>query len=234
MANYAVVDKDFLDDGLSRVADTIKTISENSEEMEFPDGFEERVNSIPDLFWKDQDILNIFTNNRSTFQSLKLPNSMTSIADYAFRGMSKLKISQLPDTIESIGHYAFQECLELGLTKLPENLKSIGNYAFRQASLEISALPEKLETIGNYAFLNRTFSIDSIPKSVKTMSTRCFEGCKQITSLTFKGTPDSIASDAFISCHNLTVINVPWADGEVANAPWGATNAKINYSYVGE
>jgi hypothetical protein len=27
---------------------------------------------------------------------------------------------------------------------------------------------------------------------------------------------------------------VPWAEGAVANAPWGATNATINYNYTGE
>lgn len=26
---------------------------------------------------------------------------------------------------------------------------------------------------------------------------------------------------------------VPWAEGAVTNAPWGATNATINYNYTG-
>ena len=51
---------------------------------------------------------------------------------------------------------------------------------------------------------------------------------------TFEGTPRSIASNAFASCINLTTINVPWAEGAVANAPWGATKATINYNYTGE
>ena len=37
---------------------------------------------------------------------------------------------------------------------------------------------------------------------------------------------------AFIGCDNLTTINVPWSEGAVENAPWGATNATINYNYV--
>lgn len=44
---------------------------------------------------------------------------------------------------------------------------------------------------------------------------------------------DTIATDAFEGCTNLTAINVPWAEGAVANAPWGATNATINYNYTG-
>jgi hypothetical protein len=31
---------------------------------------------------------------------------------------------------------------------------------------------------------------------------------------------------------NLMTINVPWSEGEVINAPWGASNATINYNYV--
>jgi len=51
-------------------------------------------------------------------------------------------------------------------------------------------------------------------------------------TLTFNGTPTSIASNAFGNCTNLRTINVPWAEGAVANAPWGATNATINYNYT--
>ena len=50
--------------------------------------------------------------------------------------------------------------------------------------------------------------------------------------LTFQGTPETISKTAFRYCDNLTTINVPWAEGAVANAPWGATNATINYNYV--
>jgi hypothetical protein len=54
-----------------------------------------------------------------------------------------------------------------------------------------------------------------------------------LVSLTFEGTPESIANAAFVACDNLTTINVPWAEGAVANAPWGATNATITYGYTG-
>jgi len=50
--------------------------------------------------------------------------------------------------------------------------------------------------------------------------------------LTFEGTPSFIASNAFSNCTKLRTINVPWAEGKVANAPWGATKATINYNYV--
>lgn len=51
--------------------------------------------------------------------------------------------------------------------------------------------------------------------------------------MTFEGKPTRIDSNAFYNCSNLKTINVPWAEGEVANAPWGATKATINYNYTG-
>lgn len=60
-----------------------------------------------------------------------------------------------------------------------------------------------------------------------------FSYCTNLVSLTFEGTPESIAASAFAGCNNLTTINVPWAEGAVANAPWGAENATIHYGYTG-
>jgi hypothetical protein len=39
--------------------------------------------------------------------------------------------------------------------------------------------------------------------------------------------------DADGNAREITTINVPWAQDAVANAPWGATNATINYNHVG-
>lgn len=61
-----------------------------------------------------------------------------------------------------------------------------------------------------------------------------FSGCSGLAAITFKGTPTSISSVAFQDCPRLATINVPWSEGAVANAPWGATNATINYNYTGE
>ena len=76
-------------------------------------------------------------------------------------------------------------------------------------------------------------ALTSLPKGITSIGYYAFAHCTGLTSLTFLGTPTSIASSAFQNCTNLTTINVPWAEGAVANAPWGATNATINYNYTG-
>ena len=119
----------------------------------------------------------------------------------------------LPSDLTSIGSYAFRSCVKLALTSLPASLTSIGDYAFYGCtSLALTSLPASLTSIGRYAFYD----------------------CTKLNELTFKGKPSGISGTAFNRCINLLTINVPWAEGEVANAPWGATNATINYNYVEE
>ena len=116
-----------------------------------------------------------------------------------------------PEGITKIGNYAFDYCENLRITSLPTSLQTIGMCAFERCSnLNITSIPASVTSIGNYAF----------------------NMCKGITTLTFEGTPNAVVAGAFNQCTNLTTINVPWAEGAVANAPWGATNATINYNYT--
>ena len=61
-----------------------------------------------------------------------------------------------------------------------------------------------------------------------------FQNCTALETVTFRGTPTSVVSSTFSNCPALTTINVPWGYTAVSGAPWGATNATINYNYTGE
>ena len=76
-------------------------------------------------------------------------------------------------------------------------------------------------------------ALTTLPSGITSIDDYAFAGCSSLVSLTFEGTPESISYRAFFGCDNLTTINVPWAEGAVANAPWGATNATIHYGYTG-
>ena len=113
---------------------------------------------------------------------------------------------------DTIRIYAFSDCTSLALASLPSGITRIGEGAFLHCtSLALTSLPSGITNIGEGAF----------------------SGCTNLVSLTFEGTPERIWHDTFDGCNNLTTINVPWAEGAVANAPWGAENATINYGYTG-
>ena len=138
-----------------------------------------------------------------------------------------------PDDLTNIGDYSFRDCSYLGYISLPDGIKTIGRYAFSGCSrFDMLSLPNSLEDILDYAFSYcYGLTIKKIPASVKNISIYSFNGT-YITELTFLGKPKWISFSAFNNCSKLATINVPWAEGEVADAPWGAVNATINYNYV--
>ena len=164
-----------------------------------------------------------------------LPAGLTSIGNNTFHKCVSLALTSLPEGLTSIGWSAFQNCTNLALTSLPEGLTSIDSNAFSGCSnLALTSLPEGLTSIGNSAFEGCTnLAHMSLPESLTRINGNAFYKCTGLTSIIFRGTPSNINPVAFNSCTNLTDIKVPWAEGAVSGAPWGATNATITYNYTG-
>ena len=158
---------------------------------------------------------------------------LTSIGRTAFYNYRNLALTSLPEGITSIGSEAFHTS-NLALTSLPEGLTTIGSSAFQNCTnLALTSLPEGITSINSFVFFNCTnLALTSLPEGITSIGHYAFGSCTNLKSLTFKGTPTTISSSAFEYCNNLTTINVPWSEGAVSNAPWGATNATINYNYV--
>lgn len=115
------------------------------------------------------------------------------------------------------------------------NAKSLKPYVFYQDRVLTHIEMPKVTSIGNHTFNGCTnLAITSLPSGLSSIGVYAFNGCSSITAITFKGKPTIIERNVFNGCINLKTINVPWAEGEVDGAPWGATNATINYNYTGE
>lgn len=110
--------------------------------------------------------------------------------------------------VTAIRAYQFYNCSTLSTITLSTGLVSLGDNAFNGCSdLKSVQFPAEVETVGAKAFAN----------------------CTGLQTARFNGTPTSIASDAFTGCTKLTTIIVPWIEGTVPGAPWGATNAMVQY-----
>ena len=159
----------------------------------------------------------------------------TVIRRYAFYGCTNLALTSLPSGITSIGYDAFYDCRNLALTSLPSGITSIENEAFQNCQkLALTSLPSGITSIGSRTFSGcKNLALTSLPSGITDIGAYSFRDCTGLTSITFHGKPRAITANAFNGCTNLKTINVPWASGEVANAPWGAKNATINYNYTG-
>ena len=59
-----------------------------------------------------------------------IPESVTSVGDYAFADCTGLTTIILPESVMSIGYGAFSRCSSLTAINIPEGVTSIGNFAF--------------------------------------------------------------------------------------------------------
>lgn len=101
---------------------------------------------------------------------------------------------------------------ENDLTKTDgRTLTYIREYAFAYAKVKSIVFPSTVIGFDQYSFINA-----------------------EVEEVTLKNRPNNFGSSIFSTCANLRTINVSWGNGEVSGAPWGATNATINYNYTGE
>lgn len=86
--------------------------------------------------------------NRSELIAVDLPDTITTIEDYAF-SYSGLETFVAPRDLRIIGERAFFRCRRLTQVTLDEGLASIGDDAFTGTDVETLRAPATLETLGN-------------------------------------------------------------------------------------
>ena len=149
---------------------------------------------------------------------LRIPNTVTSIQDYAFNLCTGLTGNLvIPNSVTEIGSNAFNECKGFnGTLTLSNNLKVIGESAFEQCSGFTGALilPNSLTTIESVTFMGCSGFTGNltIPNSVTIIGSYAFSGCSGFTGdLIIPNSVTKIGNDAFSDCSgfngNLTIPN---------------------------
>jgi len=156
---------------------------------------------------------------------LVIPNSVTSIGDYAFYNCSGLTSITIPESVTSIGDEAFRFCS--GLTKAEfasiERLCCISfedNFAnplYYANHLYIDGqevkdlvIPNSVTSIGESALYNCSgLTSITIPNSVTSIGKSALYNCSGLTSITIPNSVTSIGEWAFSRCSGLTSITIP-------------------------
>ena len=111
------------------------------------------------LFNKDKSRIISFRNQKLT--SYVIPNSVTSIGEFAFSRCESLTDIVLPDSVTSIGDHAFSRCRSLTEVVIPDSVTSIGDGAFSFCeSLRSVVIPDSVTSIGDWAFSYCSFPYD--------------------------------------------------------------------------
>ncbi|MDE6295294.1 MAG: leucine-rich repeat protein [Muribaculaceae bacterium] len=173
---------------------------------------------------------NLFINGEE-IKDIVIPNSVSTIGNYAFEGYSGLTSVTIPNSVTSIGNYAFSGCSGLTSVTIPESVTAIGIYAFSGCrGLTSVTIPESVTKIGNSAFSGCSgLTSVTIPASVTTIGDDAFSGCSRLTELYFNAEnclkcgslPNSIKKVvigenvkaipdyAFSGCRSLTSVTIP-------------------------
>jgi hypothetical protein len=130
----------------------------------------------------------LYINGEEIDKDLVVPNSVTSIRDYVFEGLSGLTSINISNSVTSIGAGAFEGCSGLESLTIPNSVTTIGYYAFMDCSGLTSV---------------------NISNSVTSIGAGAFQGCSSLTSLTIPNSVTSISSYAFYECSGLMNISIP-------------------------
>ena len=148
--------------------------------------------------------------NCSGLTSVTIGNSVTSIGSSAFSGCSGLTSVTIPNSVTSIGNGAFRDCSGLTSVTIPNSVTSIGGEAFRDCSgLTSVTIGNSVTSIGDAAFFDCDgLTSVTIPNSVTSIGNCAFQYCSRLTSVTIGNSVTSIGGSAFWGCSRMTSVTI--------------------------
>jgi hypothetical protein len=116
---------------------------------------------------------------------LSIPDSITTIGNYAFNGCDQLLSIQLPEKLSAIEAYAFSGCSKLSSFVIPEVVNYLGDGVFKGCSALTSiSIPLSVQIISENAFYNcKALPEITIPSSVKEIGKQAFYGFMKLKNV---------------------------------------------------
>ena len=124
-------------------------------------------------------------SSKTALKSIKLPNSTTSINDWAFSGCTGLS----------------------GDLVIPNSVVRIGDYSFNSTNFNSIIIPSSTKYIGQCAFYSDTnLTSINIPSSVDSIISAALSNCKKLTSITIPSSLKYLGVGVLAGCTNLRSI----------------------------
>ncbi len=168
------------------------------------------------IYYSSDDYGVLFNKDKTTLiccpgasQTYTIPESVTTVEDYAFSMCEKLTSVTIGENVTIIGDKAFYYCTDLeGDLIIPDKVTSIGESAFWYCyKLTSVTFGSSVTTIGESAFWYCTsLTSATFGNSVETIERAAFYNCYKLTSVIFGSNVKTIGESAFYECSGLTSI----------------------------
>ena len=150
-------------------------------------------------------------------ESIIIPDSVTTIGDFAFYQCDSLTSVTIGDSVTTIGEGAFWDCDSLTSVTIPDSVTTIENNAFAWCdSLTSVTIPDSVTTIGvgTFAVCNK---LTEFKGKFASEDSRCLivDGILNsfapagLTEYTTPNSVTTIGSYAFYGCSSLTSVTIP-------------------------
>ena len=181
-----------------------------------------------DLIYEDATRTKV-TGCSTSATSVTIPNSVTSIGNWALAYCSGLTSVTIGNSVTSIGNRDLAYCSGLTSVTIPNSVTSIGRYAFYDCSgLTSVTIGNSVTSIGEAAFeLCSGLTSVTIPNSVTGIGNYAFFGCSNLTALFCNLTVAPILGYNVFMNTNLQSIHIPCSGYESYMSRWNAYSELI-------
>jgi hypothetical protein len=128
--------------------------------------------------------------------SIRIPEGVTSIGDFAFSGCSSLTRVTIPSSLLDLTNINIPSIIEINVSDEHESYSSIDGVVFDKGKRFIVLVPKGLTSY-------------EIPDGVEVIGEKAFYDCKKLTSVKIHNSVKSIGDNAFGQCVNLESIEIP-------------------------
>ena len=139
-----------------------------------------------------------------------IPNSVTTIGDFAFASCKELTSITIQNSVTTIGASAFEYCERLTAITIPNSVTNIGNEAFSNCeNLASVTMSNAITSISEKMFLGCGLKSFEIPSGVTSIEEMAFYACGELTSLIISNTVTTIKTSSIRRCRKLESIVIP-------------------------
>lgn len=156
------------------------------------------------------------------FSEITLPDTLTTIEDFAFSTCKNLTSIEIPASVTTLGSSVFVNCTSLDNIAIASdnpNYKVVDQVIYsKDGTTLVTApvvgsvtIPDTVTAISQYAFYyNKNLTEITIPESVETLGDGAFYDCTQLTVVYFEGSElETIGNFCFAGDSLLATVQIP-------------------------